>query len=100
MGPVKQRCIRCQQDEGIAALLERTSRSEEGGIDGSIKWRRSAGGDGDSASASGCQIPAGMLTCQLSRLGCPAGTIMGLRVLAVLPLTDCCNAIMDVQMWL
>lgn len=51
-----------------------------------------------SVSPSGCQIPAGLLTCQLSQLRCPAGTITGLCVLAVLPLTDYFNAIIDVQM--
>lgn len=47
---------------------------------------------------SGCQIPAGMLACQLSCLRRPAEMIMGLCGLAVLPLTDYCNAIIGVQM--
>lgn len=100
MRAVKQRCIRCQHDEGIAALTETAVPSEEGGKEGDMKWWRSAGGKGESAHVSGCQVPAGPLTCQLSRLRCPAGTIMGLCALAALPLTNYCNAITDVQMGL
>lgn len=96
MMAVKQRCIRCQQDEGITALTERAK--EEG--DGGMKCWGSAGGKGESAPVSRCQIPAGTLACQLSWLRRPAGMVMGLCVLAILPLPDYCNAIIDVQMGL
>lgn len=89
MMAVKQRCNCCQQDEGIATLTESTELSEEcrkkkervplwvAGRYLQARWHVSCGG-----------------------YWCPAGTIMGLCVLAVLPLADCCNSIMDVQMGL
>lgn len=45
LGAVKQRCIRCQQDEGIAALTERAAQSKEG-KEGGTKWWRFARGKG------------------------------------------------------
>lgn len=73
---------------------------ERGGRKGKKVWSgRGVQEDGEeSAPLSGCQIPAGMLACQLSRLRRPAEMIMGLCGLAVLPLTDYCNAIIGVQM--
>lgn len=92
-GPVKQRCICCQRDEDVAARVERAVLSEEWG-----EGRRVVDEGKKRVPLSGSEIPAGLLTCQLLRLRCPAGTIMGLCVLAVLPLTDYSNAIIDVQM--
>lgn len=89
MRAVKHRCVH------YGALTGEDSAERE-----VKKGRKVLSGEGESAPVSGCQIPAGMLTCQLSWLRCPAGTIVGLCVLAVLPLADYCNAIIGVQMGL
>lgn len=98
MRALKQRCVCRQQDVGITVLAE--DSVERGGREGKKVWSgRGVQEDGEeSAPLSGCQIPAGMLACQLSRLRRPAEMIMGLCGLAILPLTDYCNAIIGVQM--
>lgn len=61
-----------------------------------VLWSQEGGFRAKEDEERGSQIPADTLTRQLSLSGCPAGTIIGQRVFAILLLSGCCVATIDI----